>query len=74
MKIVITLITFLTAISISSISYAASTSTNATKQTTLDEHITTAPNTVLVPTPVSVPRISTEENEVDYNFISEDDC
>lgn len=74
MKTVITLITFLTAISISSISYAANKTSNATLQTTLDEHVKTAPNTGVVPIPVSVPKISTEEDEENYNFDSEDDC
>ena len=74
MKTVITLLTFLTAMTLGSISYAANKNTNATKQTTLDEYVTTAPKAVLVPIPVSVPRISTEEDEVDFNFVSEDDC
>ena len=74
MKTVITLITFLTAISIGSTSYAASKNTNATTKATLDEHVTADPNTVLVPIPVSVPRISTEDDEDVFAFYSDDGC
>ena len=66
MKTLITLITFLTAISIGSISFAESTTTNAAEQTVLDEHVTTAP--------ISVPVISTEEDAEDFAFYSDDGC
>jgi len=60
MKTVITLLSFLIAMSIGSISYASS----ATEQTILDEHVTT--------TPIRVPVISTEE--FDYSIYFDDDC
>ena len=74
MKTLITLITLLTAISIGSTSYAASKNTNATNQAIQDEQITADPNAVLVPIPVSVPRISTEEDAEDFSFYSDDGC
>ena len=71
MKTVITLITLLTAISIGSISYADRKNTNATKQTTLNEHDST---TTYVTVPVRIPVSSSDDTEIDYSFDSDDGC
>ena len=70
MKTVITLLTLLIGMTIGSISYSESTIINAAEGTILDEHVKTAP----IPAPVSVPVISTEENEEVFAFYSDDGC
>ncbi len=74
MKTVITLLTFLIVMSIGSISYAKSIIISATDQMILDEDVTSVPDTVLVPIRVSVPRITTKEDEVDYKLYLDEDC
>lgn len=70
MKNVFTLITLLTVVSIGTFSHAASKSTNASEQTTQDEHVTTAP----IPAPVPVPVISTEEDKDVFAIHTDDGC
>lgn len=72
MKAVITLLTLLIGMTIGLTTYAENLSISAIDQTNPDEHVTTVPNFVTVP--VTIPVISSDETEMDYDFFSEDEC
>ena len=70
MKTVITLLTFLISMTIGLTTSAENLIISAVDQTTIDEHVTTAPIPVSVPAPV----ISTEENEDIFAVSSDVGC
>jgi len=71
MKTAMTLLTFLIAISIGSLSYAENTSPSASDKSSLDEQATIAPKAVTVPVTTRV--IPSNETEIDYAYDSDDD-
>ena len=71
MKTIITLLTFLIGMSLGSSIYAESLTISAVDQTNQDEYVAADPNLVTVP--VTIPVISTDETEIDFNFFSDDE-